>query len=158
MRKQLCVQFASFLLSRKGYLVYRPIIPLGHDLLAIRDGETYQVLVLSVNAHRPIISLKTHTKGRPSIRVYDILLCVHPETLATWQIPATDVPDKESLFLSRRYDSYKVPFISLDTLAKESTLLYDHAREVVRKDAEELTLLSKGVTDANYQDLEDLLE
>ena len=127
-RKETCIQFAKFILTRNEYQVFSPVTPVGYDLLACKDAEYYKVLVLSINAEKPIVALKSTSKGRASIRDFDILLCIHPETLATWQLPAADVPEKETLYLSERYDSYKVSFITIDMLTKATPVLYEKAR------------------------------
>ena len=164
MKKEACVEFAKVLLLRQGYRVYTPVVALGFDLLAERDGAFVRVLVLSVNDEKPIVSLKTSSSGKAALRDFDVLLCTHLPTLTTWMLPSEDVPDKESLYFSERYNCYQIPFMQLTDISKlQAPMLFDKARKqqkAVKDELKEMEKKLKGesvVKDKGYDGLEGLL-
>ena len=158
MKKEACQQFAKCLLLKQDYFVYEPVGRCGHDILAVKDEMYHRVVVVSVNDDRPIVALKTTSRKQAALREYDILIAIHLPTLATWMIPQTDVPDKETLFLSKKYDDYKVSFITLETLTKASPVLYEKVRQEQREALKELVnMQNKMKAENSYEDVEDLL-
>ena len=160
MKKEASIQFCKCLLIRAGYVIYEPVASCGHDLLCFKDDQYARIIVLSVNDDKPIIALKSTSSGKASLRDFDVLMCVHLPTLATWQIPSCDVPDKETLYLSGRYDVYKVPFISLDSIVKNTPLLFNKARENLQKDIEDLKNIQMHlpeVKEETYDQINNLL-
>jgi len=158
-KKDICIVLAQGLLMRSGYEVYQPCFSSGCDLL-IRDpaDSAYRrILVLSVVDPKPIVSLKTHTNDRKTkTRVYDTLFCIHLGSLTCWNIPQEDVPDKESLYLSERYNSYKVSLLkSSDIVVPEN--LESQIFDDIRREKHQIEDSLEQMTHDNEPTINDIL-
>jgi hypothetical protein len=131
------------LLQRAGWKVYRPLFNAGFDLLIQREQEPcLSVLVLSVASPKPIVPLKTTRKGESAVREFDVLFCIHLDTLCAWQIPEKDVPEKESLYLSKRYNEYRLRTFTPEPIHKREPRKFEMVQEEMTRDIEELEAIA----------------
>lgn len=154
--KQLSVQLVKAFLMRQGVPVFIPCTPCGYDLLALFNGCYCRVLCLSVSEPKPIVALKTTRAGVSVQREFDLLYCVHTNSLAIWRFPVDDVPDKESIYLSARYDSYKIPFLGVrpDRLNLPETRTFEEVREELEKDR---NMIKDAFENEQEIDIDDIL-
>ena len=158
-KKDICTIFAQGLLLRAGYEVYRPCFSSGCDLL-IRDpaDSAYRrILVLNVVDPKPIVSLKTTgADQKTKTRIFDALFCIHLGSLTCWNIPQEDVPDKESLYLSSRYDDYKVSLLRpADITVSENQEMQDF--DQVRTEKHEIEDSLEELTSETEPTFDDIL-
>jgi hypothetical protein len=157
--KEANIHMATALLLRQGHEVYRTCFSAGFDLLVKkRDTDIYaRVLVLSVPAPKPIVSLVARAKDQYLVlRPFDILFAINLETLTCWQIPEDDLPEKSSLYLSRKYDRYRLQSFVPHEIHKPERKQYMEVQKVIKQDIQELEKLQAS-KETGYEDVQDLL-
>lgn len=141
----------SFLLRDSKIIIYKALSRQSHDLL-IYDKERHEFLKLYIataSFPKPIICLKSNFKKKSCIRDFDILYAVQLESLLCWRIPFLDIPDFESLYLGKKYDSYRLSFLTADCFINNPSL-YEAIRDSRNKDKAFLEKL-----DSEYNEKED---
>jgi hypothetical protein len=156
-KKEMSVTLATFLLMKQGYVPYIPCVKkVGHDIIAIKDGTLYKIVVLSVNENDPIITLRTQSSGKMALRDFDVLMAINSYAMIVYMIPAEDVPDKESLRLGKRYEGYKQSFFTLENIVKSTPVLMEAVKkkeEKIIKDLKELCGDEKSSDEDAIRDL-----
>ena len=126
---------------RSGFLTYTPDFTCDYDLLLFdTKSNTYKrVYVAKVSDQKPIIVLKTTRQGTSAIRAFDLLIAIHPASLACWIIPASDIPDTESLYLGKKYSSYYTSLLTPQELNIDTTRdSFDSVRKVKKESIQEI--------------------
>jgi hypothetical protein len=97
------------------------------------------------------VSLFTKHKKKHVFRDYDILYAIQPESLIAWRIPRSDIPDFESLYLSKKYDSYRISFLDVTSFIHNPEL-FDTIKKQRELDKDFLKKLDSYEDDSNIVD------
>lgn len=160
--KAVALSCTKALLLKQGARLFEPCYDAGFDFLLLQpDSTTARVLVLSLPLQgKPIVSLYSRrSHGEPHTRPFDLLYIVDTNTLTFWKIPHSDVPDKPTLYLSARYDVYKLAFLECPwgfRQADSDSISLNEIAQQIERDRELLGELTTQIDDDT--DIERLLQ